>query len=156
MDGPRTVESLQAQLAKEQEANRVLAARLHALKTAATVPHARLSQLVGHELEALAWRRIALGALRSGRGLPDALRGEALLQELLQGEGGALAIFARSASLWEWLSASDLGSSLGAAAAPQLPLAQPAAAAPLIDCLLVCGASHAALLELWRSSPAFL
>ena len=37
----------------------------------------------------------------SGRGLPDALRGEALLQELLQGEGGALAAYARSASLWE-------------------------------------------------------
>jgi hypothetical protein len=87
LQGPRTIESLQAQLAKEQEANRVLAARLHALKTAPTgaaLPQARLSQLVGHELEALAWRRIVLGALRSGRGLPDALRGEALLQELLQ------------------------------------------------------------------------
>ena len=137
-------------LAKEREANRVLAARLHAAKSLA-LPPARLRSLVSAEAEAAAWRRVALAQLR-GLSLQDALRGEALLQSLaaadpaLEGQG-------TSGTLWAFLAASGLRG-----LAPELapPPPAPPAPTPLLDCFLVCGASPAALLGLWQAPGPLL
>jgi hypothetical protein len=147
---------LEAQLKLERDANRALAQRLHALR-AALAP--RLEGLLQQEAELLAWRRVAASLARGGcgSGLCEALRSEAQLQEAVAGsypasDGGFG--FLTTPALFSF-AATSLGLPVAAPAPMALPPPCPRLPAPLIDCFLVCGPSHASVLGLWRT-PGFL